>query len=107
MSECQRTSDKQADAAEEKTYTILSEDQLNFLLEESAIVKEEDTLVSGFLRILKKGTKIMVQETSMRSEIILRHFSNMDEARKLYDERMDIYEKMWNGCGCKVNYYEK
>ncbi len=106
MSEWQRTSDNQADAAEEKTYTILSEDQLNFLLEESAIVKEEDTLVSGFLRILKKGTKIMVQETSMRSEIILRHFSNMDEARRLFDERMDIYEKMWNGCGCKVNYYE-
>jgi len=33
-------------------------------------------------------------------------FQNEETAAKFVEERLDIYEKMWDGCGCKVKYYD-
>ena len=87
-------------------YLIISDRELNRLLHSSEILKENDTLVSGSLRILKCNKHFIVQEESNRSEIIIRSVTTLREAEKIVDERMEIYEKMWNGCGCKVRYYE-
>lgn len=29
----------------------------------------------------------------------------MAEARSFVDGRLETYDNMWNGCGCKVDYY--
>jgi len=30
---------------------------------------------------------------------------NKKEADLFIDERMETYDRMWDGCGCKVDYY--
>jgi hypothetical protein len=28
-----------------------------------------------------------------------------DEVRRFVRERLEAYDRMWDGCGCKVDYY--
>ena len=84
---------------------IMSPDQLYDVLSQVEIVKEADTLISGFIRILKYDTKYLTQETTTKNEMVFRLFNTLDEANELLNDHLDTYEQMWNGCGCKVNYY--
>lgn len=87
-------------------YIVISEEELTGLLNSSKIIFEQDTRLRGYLRILKVRNLFYLQETTNRDEIILRKFSNKHEAMKVVDDRLQIYDKMWDGCGCKINYYE-
>ena len=83
---------------------FISDLQLKELLKLSEIVFEEDTLISGFIKILKLKSHYIFQEQTPNNEIIIRKFSDLTPAQKLVGDRLDIYEKMWNGCGCKIDY---
>ena len=85
---------------------IISEDQWQQLLSECEIIREEETYFSGKIRLLKNHNQFLVQEKSTSHEIILRNMPGAEEADVFIDQRLEIYENMWNGCGCKVNYYE-
>ena len=80
--------------------------ELNKVLSFSEIKYEKNTLISDYIRIVKIEGKIVVQEKTDKNEIALHLFDNEEEAQKFVDERLDIYEKMWDGCGCKVKYYD-
>lgn len=84
---------------------ILSPTKLDDLLKQVEILLERDTLISGYIRILKYGSYYMTQETSDKNEIVLRLFATEDEARALVNDHLDTYDQMWDGCGCKVDYY--
>lgn len=81
--------------------------ELNKVLSFSEIKYEKNTLISDYIRIVKIEGKIVVQEKTDKNEIALHLFNNEEEAEKFVNERLDIYEKMWDGCGCKVKYYDK
>lgn len=85
---------------------IISAETLKSLLDSAELIEEKDTLISGPLRLFKYDRLFIIQETSSKNEIIIRRFSDSHLARMLINERIEIYEKMWNGCGCKVNYYK-
>lgn len=89
----------------EKFLTLTSE-ELSDLLKSSEIVYEQDTRLRDYIRILQFEKALYLQETTNRKEILIRKFPNKEEAMKLVDERLEIYDKMWDGCGCKINYYE-
>ena len=40
-----------------------------------------------------------------RREFLVRKMNDIETAKELMAKRMEIYEKMWDGCGCKVDYY--
>ena len=80
--------------------------ELNNILSFSEIKFEQNTLISDYIRIVKIDDKFVVQEKTDKNEIALHEFNNEQEAEKFVNERLDIYEKMWDGCGCKVKYYE-
>ncbi len=80
--------------------------ELNHILSQSEILFEQNTLISDFIRIIKIHDRIIVQEKTDKNEIALHLFQNFQEAEKFVNERIDIYEKMWDGCGCKVRYYD-
>jgi hypothetical protein len=61
--------------------------------------------MSGFIRLLKYDNFYLVQEITEKEELILRLFPAKDAADKFIESRMVIYEQMWDGCGCKVDYY--
>ena len=86
-------------------YIIITQAELDVLLSEVSVEAETDTQISGFLRILAHGNQLMVQEQSPRDEIFIRRMRSRAEAQKFIAERMTIYEKMWDGCGCKVDYF--
>jgi hypothetical protein len=85
---------------------IISEPDLKQLMQDSEIVFEEDSLISGMIRIFKYTNKFLFQEQTPRGEILVRTFTDQNSAHDLVKNRLDVYEKMWNGCGCKVDYFE-
>ena len=87
-------------------YLIISADDLTEILQTSEIVFEQDTRLRDYIRILKLENLIYLQEKTNLGEIIIRQFNTEADALKLVNERMEIYDKMWDGCGCKINYYE-
>ena len=90
---------------EHKTIVFLTADKITKLLAETKIIMEEDTLMSDYIRILQFDNNFLVQEKSPKNEIILRRFIDEQSARQFVSGRMEIYDKMWDGCGCKINYY--
>ena len=88
------------------SFTTITKEQMEGIRNSSKLVYEEDTLISDFIRIYKSNDLYIFQEKTPRGEILIRKFENESEAKDLMNNRLDIYEKMWNGCGCKINYFE-
>ena len=84
----------------------LSPDELASLLEEADLVREEDTCISGMIRILRLRNTILVQEETPEREIVIRIRPTVEAAEEFVAGRLDTYERMWDGCGCKVDYSE-
>jgi hypothetical protein len=87
-------------------FTLLNETELDELLTRFEVVDQRDTLICGVIRILKQDHFLYIQETSNRNEIILRPINSLNQANQFVQERMKIYERMWDGCGCKIDYYK-
>jgi hypothetical protein len=83
----------------------LTRQELDDLLAAATIVREEDTCISGMLRILRleNGT-IVVQEETPKKEVLVRTRPSLEAAQEFISGRLEVYERMWDGCGCKVNY---
>ncbi len=76
------------------------------ILSKSKILLERNTVINDYVRILEVNKKIIFQEITTKNEIALRLFNDLKEAELLLINRIDVYEKMWDGCGCKVDYYK-
>ncbi|MBK7631045.1 MAG: hypothetical protein IPJ23_10185 [Ignavibacteriales bacterium] len=92
--------------AENSKYLIIAEDQLQSVLNNSEITRVEDTHLSDFIRLIKFEEKLFVQETTSKNEIIIRKVNSIEDADSFIKERLDFYERKWDGCGCKIDYYE-
>ena len=84
----------------------LSPDELTGLLEEAELVREEDTCISGMIRILRLNNIVLVQEQTPDHEIVVRIRPTVEAAEEFVAGRLATYERMWDGCGCKVDYSE-
>jgi hypothetical protein len=89
----------------ENNYLTFQNLDLDEVLIDFHIIFETDTILSGKIRILQKEDRFFIQETTNKNEILFRRMKNLTEAEELVKQRMEIYEKMWDGCGCKVDYY--
>lgn len=87
-------------------FIIIEEDDLKSVLEKSEIIREEDTHLSDFIRVLKYEDKLFAQETTFKKEILIRKMDSMKDADLFVQDRLDYYERKWDGCGCKIDYYE-
>jgi hypothetical protein len=88
-----------------KKVKLISQEEFDIILKQSKIVKESNTMISGLIRILLYNRNILVQETTPKDEIAVRFMESEGEANEFVEKRMVTYEKMWDGCGCKVDYY--
>jgi hypothetical protein len=87
-------------------YSIINKEELEKLLSHSETIIEKDTHISDKIRLLKLGNDLIIQEKTSKDELLIRIVKTKKEAEDLIDQRLEIYDKMWDGCGCKVNYYE-
>lgn len=88
-----------------KLVHLISPAQLDDLLKSTEILLERDTLISGYIRILKYGKHFITQETTTKNEVSLRLYTSKVAAQELVDDHLETYDQMWDGCGCKVDYY--
>lgn len=89
-----------------KKIIIISDAQLKIILDTFETIREEETYLSGKIRILRKNDQYFIQEMSNKNEILLRGIPSEKNADDFINQRLETYENMWNGCGCQVNYYE-
>ncbi len=87
------------------SFVVITKDELNDLLTVAKVIEEKDTHISDKIRLLKLNGALLVQEKSNKNEYLLRLMKNKKEADLFIDERMETYDRMWDGCGCKVDYY--
>lgn len=97
--------DKIISTARRKKYLALNEKELKSLLSNSKILIEKDTFISDKIRLLKIKDELLLQEKSNENEILVRIVKTKKEAKEFISKRLETYDKMWDGCGCKVDYY--
>ena len=89
-----------------KKYLIISESELNELLLHSEMIIEENTYISDKIRLLKFKDELILQEKTTKDEFLIRSMKTQIEAEDFIKDRLEIYNRMWDGCGCKVDYYK-
>ena len=92
-------------SAKNKKYLIINEEDLKNLLSNSELIIEEDTYISDKIRLLKVKEELILQEKTTTGEYLIRIVKTKTEGEKFINERLEIYNRMWDGCGCKVDYY--
>jgi hypothetical protein len=75
-------------------------------LGEATTVSEIFTGIGGKIRTLEIDGVILVQEETTEREVLVRRFETLEDAEAFVSDRMETYERMWDGCGCKVHYFE-
>ena len=98
--------DKIISKIKKKKYSSISNEDLNELISQSKIIIEKDTYISDKIRLLKINNELIIQEKSTKDELLIRSTKSQKEAEEFINQRLEIYEKMWDGCGCRVEYYE-
>jgi hypothetical protein len=88
-----------------KTFLMITEVELNELLLKSQRIVEKDTLISDKIRLLKHNNQLILQEKTTKDEYLIRMVKSVEVGEELIKQRMEIYDRMWDGCGCKVDYY--
>jgi len=86
-------------------YIILTESDLKTLLAGCKILQEIETNISDKIRLLKFKDELIIQEKSNKGEFLVRLMKTKKEADEFIKERLEIYDRMWDGCGCRVDYY--
>ncbi|KPK59721.1 MAG: hypothetical protein AMS21_09800 [Gemmatimonas sp. SG8_38_2] len=68
-------------------------------------LERHGTFVAGDLLIVRGIMGLAAVEEPSVGERVLRRFADAEEVRSFVQQRLDQYERMWDGCGCKVDYY--
>jgi len=68
-------------------------------------LERRDTFVAGDLLIVRSETVLAAVEQPSPEQRVIRRLSDDAEARRFVQRRLDEYERMWDGCGCTVDYY--
>ena len=79
--------------------------ELPELLAVGRCLREVDTRLAGVLRVLELGGVLLMQEQTTRGQLLVRRIASLEAAEGLIAGRLEIYERMWDGCGCKVDYF--
>ena len=85
----------------------LDAEDLAGLLEASDAIRVDNTCLAGWIRVLSLGGHILVQEETLDKEILLRRFDSREAAERFVEHRLSTYERMWDGCGCRIDYLQQ
>jgi hypothetical protein len=83
----------------------LSADEWATLAGEFEEVERHSTMIAGDLIIVRGAAGLAAVEAPAPERRVVRLFSNAEDVRGFVMERMEQYERMWDGCGCKIDYY--
>ena len=69
-------------------------------------VERHDTQLAGDLLIVEMGGALVAVEQPSRDARVARLLGGKQEAAAFVARRREEYERMWDGCGVKVDYFE-
>jgi len=93
-------------SAKKNKYLMISEPELNDLLSHSKMILEENTYISDKIRLLEFEDNLIIQEKTTKNEYLIRNVKTKKEAEDFIKDRLVIYNRMWDGCGCRIDYYK-
>ena len=82
----------------------ITTDERDALLAAGELIRDEDTKISGPIRIVAVEGLVVLQEQTPQNVLLVRAMPSIEHAEKLLADRLDTYDRMWDGCGCKVDY---
>ncbi len=84
---------------------VVADDEWNHLAASFPEVERHDTMVAGDLLIIRAAAGLAAVEQPKAKERVVRLLGDSDAVQRFVAERLSLYERMWDGCGCKVDYY--
>lgn len=70
------------------------------------VVERHNTQLAGELLIIRVDDELAAVEAPSREARVARILGEESKARAFVEKRLEEYERMWDGCGVKVDYYE-
>ena len=70
------------------------------------VEERHQTQLAGELLIVRFEGNLAAVEAPSRDARVARFLGGREEARAFVARRMEEYERMWDGCGVKVDYFE-
>ena len=83
----------------------LSAAEWTSIAEEFEQIEHHRTSVAGDILIMQGKSGLFAVEQPTPETRVVRPLSDTSEANRFVAERMDQYERMWDGCGCRIDYY--
>jgi hypothetical protein len=69
-------------------------------------VERHNTQLAGDLIVVRVGEELVAVESPSREARVARLLGGPEEARAFVERRLEEYERMWDGCGVKVEYFD-
>ena len=85
----------------------LSREEWESVSDAFEVVERHNTQLAGDLLIIRVGGGLAALEAPSRDARVARLLGGEEEARAFVGRRLEEYERMWDGCGVKVEYYER
>ena len=83
----------------------ISADEWTALAPAFAEVERHDTYLAGDLLIVRLDGFFAAVEQPAPDERVLRQLADEEALRRFVRTRLEEYERMWDGCGCRIDYY--
>jgi hypothetical protein len=83
----------------------LPTEQWEVLADAYEILERHETLIAGDLLIIRVADGLAAVEQSKPQERVVRWLGDAEDARRFVEDRIETYDRMWDGCGCKIDYY--
>jgi len=81
-------------------------DEFDTLSAAFAYERTVDTGLAGPIHVVHVDDLWAVVEFPRRSvDVAVRPLADADEVDAFIDDRLAVYEKMWDGCGCRPDYW--
>ena len=86
--------------------TIVTPEEAATLRERCAVVRTEDTRFNGLIHVLRTDDdELILAEQTLDRQPVIRRVESLAEAEEIIRSRLEIYDRMWDGCGCKVDFF--
>lgn len=90
---------------ERERIVVLTAGEWERVAERFEIVERHDTKLAGSLLLVRDGRGLAAVEQPEPGRKVFRRLAGEEEARSFIRDRLETYDRMWDGCGCRIDYY--
>lgn len=76
------------------------------LADHFSVEERHQTQLAGELLIVSLRGDLIAVEAPSKDARVARYLGGPDDVRAFVARRMEEYERMWDGCGVRIEYYE-